>query len=1133
MFPRQQDCIGSLAGPVYETDSPSGGASTGYVHWTYPNGFFWEGDVSDDWHNNLNWEGGFAPTDSNHYVYIDISKFVGPNKVAKINTGNALCGRIIVNDNGSTGLGFELGGGYDLSIIGAVVISNGAVVAVTDPTSEITVFGDWTNSGTFNNGNGTVNFRVASETQTITQSSGSFYNMNLYSSQGGIFTLGANLDINNNLTFVKGTFSVLTLNITIGGNWLMVADSAPLFVPMSQTVTFDGADQTISNGTFYNITSSGTGTKTLLTNLEINSALTIGSGTTFNGQENDLYVAGNWINNGTFSQTGSGMVIFDGGTQQIDNTGSTTTQFNKVTFAGTGAKTFYKATQIWGDVIINSGSTVGFSTFTIDGGISVNSLTNNGTITIDGATNFPVNFETISMSSTSNVYYRYTSGNQTIKNSPDWSYGNLYMQNSIGPINNKTVETGDLKVTGNLNIDHTFVVLDMETNSSNLILTGNLSLVAGGQQIIWGTGTTKLTHIGGDWYIDADITGFNNIEFGGTMGSWKRMYNNLNITGNVTVKNSIYLLMDANNNTLPKTMTSSGVGKTFTLENNARLYNSTPSATAAAMPTGFATYNLHSNSIVYLRAPNTVNQTVYTANNIIYGRLTFQNTKTVTTDGIATLQVVGDLNMGSCIFTDGGQSIITAGATTAIYDYTPSPGVTFTFNGGNQAINNNTVFPLRLYHIVLSGTGTKTLGSANSVIINGNVTINPNIAVTSARNIEFNGSTWTNNGKFKHSSTLTFNGSGAQAINPGSSQTDNYFTNLVFSGSNTITFNTNGADINGTLTISGTATVNMGTLAHTIFGTITNISGGTLNSAAADITFDGGNQNINTPAFTAKNIEISGSGTKRMYSNWDVNDLNIISSTLNNYDNVSSYFSLTISGNYTNTGVFTHNDNSFVTFNASTDVNINNGTGTFWIVNFGDDAGSTYLYNLISPATTIRRTINLNEDAHVKLNGNTIVFGYNTANPKVFTVKGILEVDANAYLKFENQGSVCSMNVDNATPSKATLRLVGNSLSEVSTLTRNTTYGGHVITINRATIEAKYYLIEYLSNAGIDIQANATLHSTNNFSYGTFSNINNVAGACYLNLEAGTYVGADIVDVAFNISTTPVTGIFNVKRQVS
>ncbi|OFX40924.1 MAG: hypothetical protein A2W95_16875 [Bacteroidetes bacterium GWA2_40_14] len=1124
-----QDCIGSLAGPIYETDDAS--PSTGFVRWTYPNGFFWQGDVSADWHNDLNWEGGTSPYDSSHYVYLNQSNYVGPNPVATVLNANEICGRIIINDGGA-GLGIALDNGYDLEVFGAVVVSNGGSISVLNAGSEITVHGDWTNSGTFAHGNGKINLEANNEPITITAgATNPFYDLQLYSSQAATFSLGSNLDINNDLTFVKGTFDVLTRDITIGGDWLMVADSAPVFVPKTRTVTFDGAKQTVSSGTFYNLTKAGTDTLSLLTNIEVNGNLTIGAATTLNGLESELYLALNWINNGSFTQTGNGMVIFDGGNQQIDNTGATTTRFNKVTFAGTGTKTFYKASEIWGDVVVNSGCGVDFSTYVIDGGVPSNIFTNNGSIYLGGVDNFPTGFETISMSNSSNVFYRYAGGDQVVKNSTAWSYGNLYLQNNSTTNYNKVPEAGDLKVTGSLIISHTDVVLDMATNSANLILTGNITFPTGGQQIVWGTGTTKLTHIGGDWGIDTDITGFNNIEFGGTVGSWKVMNNNLSISGNATVKNGIYLLMDPWNYSLPKTMTCTGVGKTFTMENNARLYNATPSATDVAMPKGFTTYSIHSNSAVYLRAPNGTDQTIYTDNNITYGMLTYQNTKTVTTDGISTLRVAGNLNMGTCIFTDAGQSIITGGATTAIYDYTPTPGVTFTFNGVDQAINNTN--QLRFENVVFSGTGTKILGSASTVLINGNATINPNITVTSGRNITFNGATWANSGKYRHSATLTVSGSGAQSINPGSSASDNYFTNIDFAGTNAVSFISNGADFNGTLTISSTASVSMGAFPYTIYGSVTNTAGGTWNTASADITFDGGNQNINTPSFTANNVTINGTGTKRMYSNWDVNNLNIIASTLNNYDNISAYFALTVRGNYANTGTFTHNDQSLVTFNAPADVSINNGTGTFWVVNFGDDTGSTNIYNLIGASTTIRRTINLYEDAHVKLNGNVLTFGYNTANPKIFTVKGILDIDANASLQFQNQTSICSMLVDNASnPSKAILRIVGNNQTEVATITRSTT-GGQAITINRGNIEAKYYLIEYLANAGIDIQSNATLHATNNFSYGTFSNINNVAGACYLNLEAGTYAGGNIIDVTFNCSTAPVTGVFNVKRQVS
>lgn len=1124
-----EDCIGSLSGPTFETDD--NGANTGYVRWTYPNGFFWIGAVSDDWHDIANWQENVVPTDAGHYVYLN--EYGQTYPIARIYSANASCGRVIVNDGGS-GLGVAVDNGRELTVYGTVVVSNGGSININSATSVINVNGDWTMAGTFNHGNGTINFFTQTEPVTITPGGQPFYNLKAYSPGGGTFTLGSAITIDNNFELVKGSFDVINSDFNIYGNWFVVSDSGAMFVPKVRTVNFAGADQTITNGTFYNFNTSGSGTKTVLTNIDINGTVNIGAATTLDGLDNDLLVAGGWINNGNFTQTGYGMVIFDGGNQQIDNTGLQTTQFNNLTFAGTGTKTFYKASNVAGNLIINSGCSVNFGTFVINGDNTINNeLISNGGIYIEGYDNFPVNFETITLSAASSVTYRRADGDQLIKNSAAWNYGNLYLQNNSSTVYKKIPESGNLTVTGGLVISHTDVVLDMEANSANLVLTGNLSLVTGGQQINWGTGTTKLTHVGGDWNIDADIESFNNIELAGLAASQKRLYNNLVITGNVTVKAGVYLMMDPYINTLPKTMTSTGVGKTFTLENLARVYCSTPSTTDVAMPKNFASYNLHAASFVILRSPSLVDQTVYTGNGIVYGNITFQNTKNVTTDGIATFETKGNINMGACTFTDGGRDIITAGATTAIYNYTPTAGVTFTFNGTNQAINNNTLYPIILHNVVFAGSGSKTFGSTNSIEIRGNLTINPNVAVISGRLITFSGDTWLNNGKFRHTSTLTFNSASNQTINPGSTNADNYFTYLNFAGTNTVTFTGNGADINNTFTISNTCTVDMGTLIHTLAGSVNNTVGGTWVTGNADIIFDGASQNIITPPFTAANVILRGTGTKRMYSSWEVANLTIESSALNNYDAVSVYSPLTVHGNYINNGIFTHNNQSYVTFDANTDATIFNGTGTFWVVNFGNNTGDVNIYNITAPTNTVYRTINIYEDAHVKLNGNLLTFGYNTVNNKTITVNGILDIDANAILKFQNQGSVCNLMVDNATsPEKAVLRVVGNSMSELATITYQTTRG-QLITVDNGTVEAKYYLIEYLANAGINITQNATLHTVNNFSYGTFSNINNTAGACYLNLEAGTYTGGPIVDVAFNITTSPVSGVYNVKRQTA
>lgn len=1127
-----QDCIGGLSGPINELDDA--GASTGFVRWTYPLGFFWEGDNSDDWHDNQNWQGGLAPSDSTHFVYFDQAEYIGPYAVAKVKTNDAVCGRLIITDGGA-GLGVSVDNGYDLSVYGALVASAGSVITVTSPLSEINSYGDWTNSGTFTHGNGTINFKAKSGNYSISQTIGNFYNFKIYSKSAAIYSLASNIAVNNNFDLVKGSLDVLTRDITVAGNWKVFIDSSATFIPKLRTVTFNGTNQTITNGTFYNVTTAGTSNKTISSNLDINGTVTIGAGTSLQGGVFEVSVAGNWINNGNFSQTGTGTIIFDGVNQQIDNTGLSTTRFNKVTFAGTGTKTFYKSSEIWGDVIINSGASVNFSTYTIDGGVAVNSLINNGYMYIDGANNFPTTFETIEMSNTSRVYYRYTGGDQIIKtNDASWSYGNLFLEN-LSATNYKKIPTaGNLTITGSLYISHTTVVLDMNQNSANMILTGGISLPTGGQQIVWGIGATKLTHVGGDWDIDADITGFNSIEFGGTTASWKRMHNNLTITGDVTVKAGIYLMMDPNNNALPKTMTCSQVGKTFTLETGARIYSSTPASTDVAMPKGFSTYNLHTNSFVYLRAPNGVNQTVYTDNGIRYGTLAFQNTKTVTSDGVAPLRVKATFNMGTCIYADAAQNIDVAGDI-LIYNYTPTAGVSLTCSGTAQTISNPNATAIILENVVFAGTNTKILGNGDDVVtITGNVIINSGVTVTSARNISFEGGVWNNNGIFTHTATFTITKATAQTIQSGAIDVNNYFTNLTCSGANAVEF-TNHADINGVFTIASTAAVTLGAYTYSIAGNVVNTSGGVCNSSSAHVVFDGGNQTIQTPDIIAASITLQGIGTKRMFSNWTVlGNLTITGVTLNNYNTTAlTYHQITVGGNWQNTGTFTHNDNSKVVFTANSNVSIANGTSTFWIVEIGDDAGVSNTYSLASPSTIIRKTLTVNEDAVFSLQGNYLEFGYNAVTPKVITVKGGFEIDANATLAFQNQSSVCHMNVANSgNPAKAYLKIVGSNSVNVATITRATT-GGQVITVSNATIYARYYVIEYLANSGMDITPSATLDATDNFSNGTFSNINNAVGALYLNLEAA-YSGGPITDVVFNANFTPVIAQqYNVRRELA
>lgn len=97
-------------------------------------------------------------------------------------------------------------------------------------------------------------------------------------------TLGSNLDINGNLT-IAGTFDVSTNNydITIAGNWSLNS----LLVPRTGTVTFDGADQTISGSTsFYNLTKKVTAAATLT--FEANTTQTVTNALDLEGMSGQL-----------------------------------------------------------------------------------------------------------------------------------------------------------------------------------------------------------------------------------------------------------------------------------------------------------------------------------------------------------------------------------------------------------------------------------------------------------------------------------------------------------------------------------------------------------------------------------------------------------------------------------------------------------------------------------------------------------------------------------------------------------------------------------------------------------------------------------------------------------------------------
>ncbi len=156
----------------------------------------------------------------------------------------------------------------------------------------------------------------------------------------GTFTLGAALNVTNDLIITAGTLDVSPANcsgaacaITVGGNW----SNSGTFVPETGTVTFNGtaSGKTITTGgsTFNNIAINGTGGAWALqgTNVTVSGNVAISAGT-LTSCSGTLSVGGNWLQaGGTFTHN-SGTVDFNGSGTQDVSLGSSS--FNNFTHSG-------------------------------------------------------------------------------------------------------------------------------------------------------------------------------------------------------------------------------------------------------------------------------------------------------------------------------------------------------------------------------------------------------------------------------------------------------------------------------------------------------------------------------------------------------------------------------------------------------------------------------------------------------------------------------------------------------------------------------------------------------------------------------------------------------------------------------
>ncbi len=299
----------------------------------------------------------------------------------------------------------------------------------------------------FGGSTGSINFTTVNSTTvgtTITGASSSitgstitpiFHTLNI--ANGAVFTLGSSITCNSLLTVGGGTSGVLQFNSTAGSgalavnanNGLTVAAGGKLIIEPSGTLS-----ATHSLNITGNLSVSGSNAAS---GLDLSTVGGTSMNTTINGGASNI----------TFSSTSAASCVF-----------------NNLTIANT-VTTLARNATINGDLLINSGSILDLSTFSLNG-IAGKKLTLAGTaaLKLGGNTggqtgsNFPSGFtlfgdgvsSTSSFASTSTVEYNGSSAQspQTIYEAP--VYGNLVLSSLSGNANK--IPGSSLNITGDFTI---------------------------------------------------------------------------------------------------------------------------------------------------------------------------------------------------------------------------------------------------------------------------------------------------------------------------------------------------------------------------------------------------------------------------------------------------------------------------------------------------------------------------------------------------------------------------------------------------------------------------------------------------------------------------------------------------------
>ncbi|MEA3450367.1 MAG: hypothetical protein U9Q83_00525, partial [Bacteroidota bacterium] len=258
------------------------------------------------------------------------------------------------------------------------------------------------------------------------------------------------------------------------------------------------------------------------------------------------------------------------------------------------------------------------------------------------------------------------------------------------------------------------------------------------------------------------------------------------------------------------------------------------------------------------------------------------------------------------------------------------------------------------------------------------------------------------------------------------------------------------------------------------------------------------------------NLHIDSKSTVQISRNITVN--NIFKNINGDFDVTASNRQVTVNGDFYNYDNFISHSGKLILSGTAANIVFNPGTSIFNKIDINADVSTTY--NLTENDLFTKNHLNI-INGTFNLNSRTFNFGDGSGND-VITIfaNGILNVNANAYLKMGNNSSI--------EVNGGTVKILGSDLDNPAYVrSQSGTYAFNVN--NLGTIHAQFYDFQNMNVNGIYLQPGALIDATNNFSNGAFRNGTNTGQYLWLQNDFADFT---VTDVYFHPGA-----LINVKRQ--